>query len=91
MHTSKVEHRPSELLPLGICHDLVVHRVVIEVSFQTSGQGFVVCKTIDGFTKNTNAEIVLDGGFWPKKCVADIGVIKVVEGGHPVAFLDETG
>ena len=34
VHLSQVEHRPSELLPFGIGHNLIVHRIVVDVSLK---------------------------------------------------------
>ena len=85
-HTAQIKHRPPELLSLGICHDLILHLIIICVDSDTE-------KTEQtGVPRNIveNAHIVLCGRFRFQICISHIGIIQVVERRHPVALFEKS-
>ena len=83
MHLAQVEHRPTELLPLGIGHNLIVYRIIIRVEMHLSVTDDATSKVL----VQSEAHIILRGPFWHQVRIAHIGIIEVVERRHPETLL----
>ena len=83
VYAPQVEYGPSKLLPLGVSHNLVVHRIIIGVGLQ-AGMSHKTCGPV--FFKH-KASIILHGALRAQQGVAHVGVVEVVEGGHTIAAL----
>ena len=83
MHLAQVEHRPTELLTLGIGHNLIVYRIIICVEVHLSMTDDAVGEVL----VQGEAHIILRGPFWHKVRIAHIGIVEVVERRHTETLL----
>ena len=78
MHLAEVEHRPAELLSLGVCHNLVFHGVVVAVGLYAHMAHDACCPRL----VEHQSHVILRGGLGAQHGIAHVGIVEVVEGGH---------
>ena len=83
MHLAQVKHRPAELLPLGVGHDLVVYRIIIGVEVHLS----VTDDAASEVLVQCEAHIILRSPFRYQVRIAQIGIIEVIERRHTETLL----
>ena len=83
MHLTQVEHRPTELLTLGVGDNLIVYRIIIRVEMHLS----VTDDATGEVLVQREAHIILCGPFWHQVRIAHISIIEVIECRHTETLL----
>ena len=83
MNPSEIQHCPPKLLSLRISYNLSVNGVVVDISLQTK----MLPKDVTKRLIKQTTYIVLNSclGFQPR--IAYLGIIQIVERGHPKTLL----
>ena len=83
VYLTQIQHRPSELLSFRISHNLVVYRIVIDISLQVE----IAHQSPIPLVVVAQSAIILQGGFRFQLRIADVCIIKVVERRHAETLL----